>query len=433
MNKLTKIISTVLAALLIVGLTVGIIIANNQKRNLELQLQAVYQRSVQQLNTELDSLITKLEKLEAAASTGQRNILLMDVWRQTGNIENSITEMPVSYKNTSTLTQFINRTGDYCYTLCQKLASGENISEDDINQIKELAKSCGDIETCLNEQNNVFSLNTDSFFSDEDTNLDFTNQEYARLQYDGPFSESTENKEPKGLGNVAVDVESAKKAAADFLGINTEDLQTAEELNGTIQCFGFTGTIEDNPFTIYITKTGGKVLWYMQDRKGGISAVPTNSKYVELTRVAKEYLKEKGYGETSPSYAQFYDGMAVINLAPVENDVILYPDLLKVWVDISAKKVTGLDANNYLMSHTERTLSEPLLTKEEAMENLTKDMKVQKTRIALIPLDNNTEVLCYEFTGVVEEKDYIVYINAESGREEDILMIQHTNEGTLVM
>lgn len=433
MNKLTKIISTVLAALLIVGLTVGIIITNNQKRNLELQLQAVYERSMQQLNTELQSLITKLDKLEAATSTGQRNILLMDVWRQTGSIQNSITEMPVSYKNTSTLTQFINRTGDYSYTLCQKLASGESITEDDVNQIKELAKSCGDIETCLNEQSNEFALNSDSFLADDDTNLDFTNQQYARLQYDGPFSESTENKEPIGLGNVAVDVESARKAAADFLGINAEDLQTSEELNGTIECFGFTGTMEESRFAIYITKMGGKVLWYMHDRKGGISAVPTNSKYVELTRVAKEYLKEKGYGETAPSYAQFYDGMAVINLAPVENDVILYPDLVKVWVDISAKKVAGLDAKNYLMSHTDRTLREPLLTKEEAMENLTKGMKIQKTRLALIPLDNNTEVLCYEFTGVVEDKDFIVYINAENGREQDILMIQHTNEGTLVM
>lgn len=433
MNKTTKIISTVVAALLIVGLTVGIVIADNNRKNLEMQLQAVYERSMQQLNTELQSLITKLDKLEAANSTGQRNILLMDVWRQTGNIENSISEMPVAYKNTSTLTQFINRTGDYCYTLCQKLASGENISEGDVNQIKELAKSCEEVKTALSEQNNVFTLKTGSFFSDEDTNLDFTNQQYARLQYDGPFSESTENKEPKGLGDQAVDVESAKNAAADFLGINAEELQSTEELNGTIECFGFTGTLEDSPFTIYITKIGGKVLWYMHDRKGGISAVPTNSKYVELTRIAKEYLKEKGYGESAPSYAQFYDGMAVINLAPVENDVILYPDLVKVWVDISAKKVAGLDANNYLMSHTKRTLGEPLLTKEEAMENLSKDMKVQKTRIALIPLDNNIEVLCYEFTGIVEEKDFIVYINAENGREEDILMIQHTNEGTLVM
>lgn len=433
MNKTTKIITIVVAALLIVGLTIGVIIADNERNKLEIQLQAVYQRSMQQLNTELESLITKLDKLEAANSTGQRNILLMDVWRQTGNIENSISEMPVAYKNTSTLTQFINRTGDYCYTLCQKLASGENISDEDINQIKQLADSCEEIKTALGDQNNEFMLNSDSFFADDDTNLDFTNQQYARLQYDGPFSESTEDKQPKGLGDQNVDVEAAKKAAADFIGMNAEELQTAEDLNGTIECYGFTGTLEESPFKIYITKIGGKVLWYMHERTGGISAVPTNSKYVELTKVAKEYLKEKGYGETAPSYAQFYDGMAVINLAPVENNITLYPDLVKVWVDISAKKVMGMDANNYLMSHTDRSLSEPLLTKEEAIEHLTQGMKIRKTRLALIPLDNNTEVLCYEFTGTVEEKDFIVYINAENGREEDILMIQHTNEGTLVM
>ena len=433
MNKTAKIIYTILAAALILGLTVGIIIADDKRKSLERQLTAEYDKSMQQLTTELDSLITKLEKLEAASSANQRNILLMDVWRQTGNIQNSLSEMPVSYANTSTLTQFINRTGDYCYTLCQTIADGEDISEDDIEQIKRLAASCGDIQTCLLGSPAEFALSSSSFTSAEDTNLDFTSQQYARLQYDGPFSESTENKQPKGLGDKQTDEASAKQAAAGFLTLDADDLKPTEELSGRIESFGFTGEAENGPFTIYITKTGAKVLWYMCERNGGISAVPTNAKYNELTRIAKEWLNEKGYGETQASYAQFYDGLAIINLAPVENDVVLYPDLIKVWVDISKLRVVGMDANNYLMSHTDRELEEPLLTKAEAQNNISKNMVVENTRLALIPLDNGAEALCYEFTGQVGSHDYIIYINVQSGKEEDILMIKHTGEGTLVM
>ena len=44
-----------------------------------------------------------------------------------------------------------------------------------------------------------------------------------------------------------------------------------------------------------------------------------------------------------------------------------------------------------------------------------------------------TEILCYEFKGKVNDKNYIVYINAENGREEDILLVVDTGNGTLTM
>ena len=41
--------------------------------------------------------------------------------------------------------------------------------------------------------------------------------------------------------------------------------------------------------------------------------------------------------------------------------------------------------------------------------------------------------LCYEFTGNVDDKQFLVYINAENGREEDILIITETQNGVLTM
>ena len=47
--------------------------------------------------------------------------------------------------------------------------------------------------------------------------------------------------------------------------------------------------------------------------------------------------------------------------------------------------------------------------------------------------DENTEVLCYEFKGTVENKNFLVYINAENGEEEEILVILETEGGTLTI
>ena len=51
--------------------------------------------------------------------------------------------------------------------------------------------------------------------------------------------------------------------------------------------------------------------------------------------------------------------------------------------------------------------------------------------LALIPTKWHTEVYCWEFKGKVEDNEFLVYINAQTGKEEDILLIVNTPDGTL--
>jgi len=442
MKKTHKIIAVIVAGMLIVGLSIYSIVLNDQKNSLKNQLAAFYQKSFEELMTDMMSLETKLYKLEAASSINQHTMLLMDVWRQAGDTESSIAALPVSYISTSPLTQFMNRTGDYCRSLSKKLAQGEEITKEDMEQIRSLAQSCGEISQNLDEMwkqgyPGEAGFSKDVFMTEgQDTtegNLDFSNQEYPRLQYDGPFSESTEDKKPQGLGKEEVTIEQAKEAAAKFLEVEIGALTDDSEQNGNIACFGFTGETDGTAFSIYITKEGGQVLWYMSHTDTGITAIPTDEKYESLTKVAQNYLRDKGYGDTEPSYAQFYGGMAVINLAVLQDDVVLYPDLIKVWVDIAKGEAVGIDTNNYLMSHKKRSLKKPELSELQAKKNIHSDIEVENVRLALIPMESGAEILCYEFTGKINDNDFIIYINADTGVEEDILMIKHTNEGTLVM
>ena len=66
------------------------------------------------------------------------------------------------------------------------------------------------------------------------------------------------------------------------------------------------------------------------------------------------------------TYAQYYSGAAVINFAATKDEIILYNDLVKVWVDVDTKEIIGADARNYLFSHCERELAEPAISPEEA-------------------------------------------------------------------
>ena len=53
--------------------------------------------------------------------------------------------------------------------------------------------------------------------------------------------------------------------------------------------------------------------------------------------------------------------------------------------------------------------------------------------MAIIPTEWKTEILCYEFKGKVDEREFLVYINVETGKEEDILVILDTPGGTLTV
>ena len=66
-------------------------------------------------------------------------------------------------------------------------------------------------------------------------------------------------------------------------------------------------------------------------------------------------------------------------------------------------------------------------------KNLNKNLQINYEGLAIIPTKYQTEIFCYEFKGKVDDKEFLVYINAENGREEDILIITNTPNGILTM
>ena len=71
------------------------------------------------------------------------------------------------------------------------------------------------------------------------------------------------------------------------------------------------------------------------------------------------------------------------------------------------------------------------MSKEKAKEGLNKNLEIISENLAIIPTEWKTEVLCWEFKGKVDDTDFLVYINAKTGEEQDILVITNTPNGTL--
>ena len=73
------------------------------------------------------------------------------------------------------------------------------------------------------------------------------------------------------------------------------------------------------------------------------------------------------------------------------------------------------------------------ITKEQAKKTLNKNLQISSEGLAVIPTEYKTELLCWEFKGKVDDTEFLVYIDAANGREQDILVIQNTPNGTLTM
>ena len=111
----------------------------------------------------------------------------------------------------------------------------------------------------------------------------------------------------------------------------------------------------------------------------------------------------------------------------------MYSDLIKLKVALDDGEILGMETTGYLNSHEFRSFSVPKITQDEARKKINKNLEIMSEGLAMIPTEYQTEILCWEFKGKVEDREFLVYINVENGKEEDVLVILDTPNGTLTM
>ena len=153
----------------------------------------------------------------------------------------------------------------------------------------------------------------------------------------------------------------------------------------------------------------------------------------EANQKGKEFLNSKGFENMKETYYLKQEGIVTVNYAYVQDDIVIYPDLIKVKIALDNGDIMGIETTGYLNNHEERDISNIKITKEKAKEKLNKNLEIQSEGLAIIPTNWKTEILCYEFKGKIDNREFLVYINAENGKEEDILIITNTPNGTLTM
>ena len=403
------------------------------------QLQYGYMRAVEDLSLSLDNIKTTLSKGMYSNSATMMTQLSGKLWNEAANAKAALAQLPVEELNLEQTYKFLSQVGNYSQSLAEKFSGGEALTGDEKENLKTLYGYAEDLSNKMwqvekriedgeitfadvnSTSNGAQAVSVTEGFTDFEEG--FSN--YPTLIYDGPFSDHILEKEPLMIKNQQeVTAEQAAEKAKQASG--EASLIVSDEEGGKMPSYVF----ENTNTVVSVTKQGGLfsyMLKYRQIENSTLSAA-------QATEIAKEYMAKLGIDNMTETYYELNNGMCICNFAGTQNGVVLYTDLIKIGVALDNGDILSFDARGYITNHTTRNLGTPKISESEAAEKLSDALNIKETNLCVIPSDGMNERYCYEFVCTdANGKQILVYINADSGEEEQILLLQISGNGRLTV
>lgn len=402
----------------------------------------------------LDS-VEKLSVLSAKTLVSTDSAAKSDLFSQLNTesyvAQENLCQLPLYHNSLLRTEKFLNQMGDFSYSLMKATNRGRDLTPEERETLATLNTEVEKISSALHQlesseeqpftweasakaekrvaENDLESASAaHSSLAEVTTNLD----EVPSLTYDGPFSDELENVGPLELSGEEATWAQALAAARSLLGNDYQyeaygrssenagiAVYTVNVMNGQGDTVGY----------MDVSRMGCHVVQYTADESG---EKPTISPKKGLN-IAEEFIGRTQYESMVSSYYIVERDVLTVNFLYHENGISVYPDMIKVSVDLTSGKVVGFDAKSYLKNHKDRDYNPEILNPDEVRANLGEGITPESEQLTIIPLDNGGEVLCYEYKFKYGNHEYLLYLNAETGREEDILTLITTDQGTITL
>lgn len=392
-----------------------------------------YQRALYEAAEGMAGMQATLKKLTATASAAMEIEYLSEIAVQASGIQKSLSILPVGADEITKMMKFVNQAGDFADSALAKLAHGGALSNDDRETAASLCSQCAKLslsigEILMGEQGNEWMLENEKDMENADYSfLTGPDRVYPVLLYDGPFSDSLLSSSMKGLTNEKVTREKAMENARAFLSEGLQKIEYNSETFGEEKCFVFDAVINGLKSSVSVTERGGRVLYVICENTKAEERLSED----ECIKTAMDYLQKRGFPTMHAGYYRKFAGVLTVNLAPVENGVILYPDLIKMQVNMENGDICGMEFTNYYSNHENRTIEPPLIDETQALLSIDSSLEPIGVKTALIPLSVR-EVLSYEVHAKRSDGEFLVYIDAYTGDEIMMYEVVEMQDGTIV-
>ena len=442
-------VSFLLAAFAVLG---GLAIQGHQKA-------AAYQRylansrrhAFAELSANLNELDVALQKGIYATSPSMLGVLCTQIYGKAMSAQMALGELPYSNVELEQTAAFLAKAGDYAAALSRSAAVTGVCSDEQREALRGLSAGASDLsarvaglqsdlmggavtledleaaEARLSAAEGSGHTLADSSYQTVESDF----PELPSLIYDGPFSEHIAGRTPAMLeGREDVTQDEARLAAARFLDLKPELFTLVSAGSGRLPTYSFSAMVDGGELYVEVTRRGGLVVELLHSRPVESAALSRE----EAVAAAAAFLTSRGYPNMTESYFIDQGNVLTINFAAQQGEVLCYPDLVKVSVALDNGRVVGFESEGYLMNHTLRDLPRSPVSLGKAQAALSPELDILSHRLALIPTGGEYEVLTHEFKcQSADGRHVLVYINAQTGQEEKILILLEDESGTLVI
>lgn len=433
-----RVIAFSLAAVLV---SVGFLVQTRmENEKFRLEIENSYSRNLDDFGSAINNISVTLNKARFATTAAQLSQMAAELLSEAELSKTALSQLPAGEELT-VLNRFLSQVGNYAMSVSNTLIAGEDLSEEASQNIELLSSTANTIAELVRDSR--ITYNNSEYWAKEldrkiEENVDNESlttalgelegelSDFPTLVYDGPYSDHILEKEPEMLKNCqAVSKEQALKTAQTFAEVENGTLKSDGITEGHIPSYRFTG----EGVTVAVSREGG-LTYYMRKERDIKESILS---YEQALEKAKRYLERMGMTNFKQTYYYDSEGVCVVNFAYLDGETICYTDLVKVGVAMDNGEIMLYEAGGYISNHKERAFPTAVFTAEEAAELLSDKLTLKGVSLALIPTRKGSEERCYELISTSNDgQEILVYINAVTLAEEEILILLKSDGGTLV-
>ncbi|PGL72197.1 germination protein YpeB [Bacillus sp. AFS055030] len=408
------------------------------KNEINIQAENNYQRAFHELTYELDLLHDKIGDTLAMKSKASISPALVEVWGLTSQAHSNVGQLPLRLLPINKTEEFLTDIGNFSYRTAVRDLDKEPLTENEYATLEKLYENSAEIQGEIRKVQHMVFENKLRWM---DVELAYARDENPKnnVIIDGfktveknVMTYSDANAEPSltnykvnrsNLSNVKgekITEEQAKDIARKFLALNST-AQIKAELTGKKLKDRYYSLEIKEPKTnseIYmdITEKGGYPVWVIDSRDIKPQKIDLNQASIK----GLKFLERNKFSNMELTESSQYDTIGVFTYVTKQDDVRIYPQSVTMKIALDDGSIVGFSSRNYLAALKNRTIPKPKISVEEARKGINSNLKIMEERQAIILNKLNQEVLCYEFVGTRGNDTYQIFINADTGIEEQI-------------
>ncbi len=413
---------------------------HRDKNALMIQNENTYQQAYHELTYYVDKIHDSLGASLATDKASTSAPQLAEVWRLSTQARQDIGKLPLKLMPLNDTATFLADIGNYSFQTAVKNPTNGGLSKQDYNKLEHLYNESSKVETDLRSvQSAIISNNLKWTDLEQVVNskqprdnqiidgLKTVNQKSA--DFDKSFQPTINNpmESLKKLNQLSGARINKGNAIARFKGdthFKTSSHVDVQKLGDGAGYKGYSLQINEpnakRSISGVLTEKGGHLVWYMTHRTIGNRKLSLH----QASLKASQYLNKKGYQGFVQVLSDQYDTVGVFSFAKVVNGVRVYPDSIKIKVALDNGSILGIDQTEHLITEASTLPSmTPKLTDQQARKGIRDSVKVQESRLVIYNNEQGQNVLCYEYLATKGKDTYRMIINANTGTQENVNLL----------